>query len=390
MRVAWVLKRNFMAPLTGGDLRPFNLINGLARHHEVMLIYHDLTNSAEVVRPAGAIEVGVRFSRAAGMARILLRSTSRTPMSLAYYGSGAMKNAIRVCMRDFSPNLVLATGAASAGHIMSLEGPKRVVDLVDACSGHLGAAAGIARMRFRWLMRAETKRLARYECEVVAAADLSLATSQRDVEAVLRSPYYISGEPKVLPNGVDTAYFRPGPPHSHRRIVFVGDLRYPPNEEAVLWFSRRVFPLVLRQHPDAEFLVVGVNPSRTVIELGRDSHITVTGRVDDVRPYMWSSSVAVAPMLTAGGIQNKALEAMACGLATVVTPSVAAGLDAEVGQDLCVAGTEEDFASQISRLFEDAEARQEMGEAGRSLVEERYTWGQVTNRFAQLLENTVL
>jgi sugar transferase (PEP-CTERM/EpsH1 system associated) len=110
-----------------------------------------------------------------------------------------------------------------------------------------------------------------------------------------------------------------------------GAMDYWPNVDAVSWFARDMLPQIRARDASARFYIVGMNPDSAVRALASDPAVVVTGRVDDVRPFLEHARVIVAPLRVARGIQNKVLEAMAMAKAVVVTPAVAAGMAAAVG-----------------------------------------------------------
>jgi glycosyltransferase involved in cell wall biosynthesis len=114
---------------------------------------------------------------------------------------------------------------------------------------------------------------------------------------------------------------------------------YEPNVQGAVWLAKEVWPLVRRAIPDAELKLVGARPTTAVQRLAALPGVSVTGTVPDVRPFLWSSRVAFAPLFTARGLHNKVLEALAAGLPTVVTPAVAEGLPEEV-RSVCVIGSD--------------------------------------------------
>ena len=101
----------------------------------------------------------------------------------------------------------------------------------------------------------------------------------------------------------------------------------------------------------ARFYVVGMNPDSAVRALASDPAVVVTGRVDDVRPFLQHARVVVAPLRVARGIQNKVLEAMAMAKAVVVTPAVAAGMSARAGVELEVASDASEFTEKVLALM---------------------------------------
>jgi glycosyltransferase involved in cell wall biosynthesis len=152
--------------------------------------------------------------------------------------------------------------------------------------------------------------------------------------------------------------------------------------DAVVWFAREVLPRIRRHDACARFHVVGMNPDRTVRALESDAAVNVTGRVDDVRPYLRHARAVVAPLRVARGIQNKVLEAMAMGRPVVVTSAAAAALTARLGIDLEVADDAAAFAASVLAVMDPA-AGDRMGQRARARILADYAW---TARFARLDE----
>ena len=100
----------------------------------------------------------------------------------------------------------------------------------------------------------------------------------------------------------------------------------------------------------------------------------MTGRVEDVRPYVAHAAVAVAPLRIARGIQNKVLEAMAMARPVVASAEAFEGIDAEPGTDLLVAGNGNEFADLVCRLLDDPAEAAALGLRGRRRLSGHYTW----------------
>jgi polysaccharide biosynthesis protein PslH len=209
---------------------------------------------------------------------------------------------------------------------------------------------------------------------------------------------------RTLTNGVDSKFYTPEkwrlstlekmPPTERQwfadpsapRVVFTGAMDYYANVEGVKYFVEQVLPLVHMQEPRAEFMIVGSNPTEEVQALGRHSQVTVTGFVNEVRPYLQAATVCVAPLRIARGVQNKVLEAMAAGKAIVSTPEAVAGLNVQDNDQLLIAKSPQQMAHQIVSLIRDEEQRQTLGEAARFFVEEQHDWNTLLERFTDLIE----
>src|SRR5204862_2042883 len=91
-----------------------------------------------------------------------------------------------------------------------------------------------------------------------------------------------------IPTGVDTDYFRPlnGSPEPFE-LVFTGSMDWMPNEDAILYFVKEILSRIARANPAVTLTVVGRNPSPKLAELAAsDRRVKLTGRVEDVRPYI--------------------------------------------------------------------------------------------------------
>jgi len=184
-------------------------------------------------------------------------------------------------------------------------------------------------------------------------------------------------KPKTLTiaNGVDMEYFSPDSTMGEAdKIVFTGVMDYAPNEDAALHFVEDIFPLVKAKRPQVQFWIVGSDPSERVKALTRTSGVHVTGKVDDVRPYVRSASVFVCPLRVGSGVKNKILAAMAMQKATVATSMSIDGLDLKDNREVLLADEPRAFADKVIRLLTDREEAQQLGVNGLALVQNKYSW----------------
>jgi glycosyltransferase involved in cell wall biosynthesis len=158
------------------------------------------------------------------------------------------------------------------------------------------------------------------------------------------------------------------------KVVFTGVMGYAPNEDAAVYFAEDIFPLVKAKRPQAQFWIVGSEPSERVNALTRIPGIHVTGKVDDVRPYVWSAAVFVCPLRLGSGVKNKILAAMAMQKATVATSMSIDGLDLADNREVWLADDPQVFADKVVRLLTDRKASQQLGLNGLARVQGQYSW----------------
>lgn len=176
-------------------------------------------------------------------------------------------------------------------------------------------------------------------------------------------------------HGTDTDKFVPATLREvvPNRLVFSGSMLYAPNIQAVLWFVANVWPIIRRSEPEATFIVQGRDPAPEIMALDGKDGITVTGTVPDVGVIIRSANVCVNPMLAAGGMQNKLIEYLACGKATVATTIANEGIMAP-SDTLMIADSAQDFAAAVLHLLRNPEEAAALAGRGRKYVLENWTW----------------
>jgi glycosyltransferase involved in cell wall biosynthesis len=162
-----------------------------------------------------------------------------------------------------------------------------------------------------------------------------------------------------------------------------------PNEDAVRYFMSDILPLVRLKIPGASFSIVGRNPTDALRAAARDAGAVVTGTLDDIRPAVAEASVCVVPLRAGSGTRLKIFEALAMGKAVVSTTVGAEGLDIVPNQHFVAADGAASFADAVVSLLTGESRRRRIADAGRALVEERYSWAQVARPFERLCESLV-
>ena len=233
------------------------------------------------------------------------------------------------------------------------------------------------------------RKMQKFERSICQQMDRVIAVSEADSEMMERD----YGLEKVydIPTGVDLDFFKPNNAVSPRpnSLVFTGSMDWLPNEDAINYFTQQILPLIKSSVPDVSITVVGRNPSRNLQELAsRESSITVTGRVDDVRPYMEDAAAYVVPLRIGGGTRLKIYEALAMEKPTISTTVGAEGLKINNGEDILLADTPADFARAVVRVLKEPGFAAQLGTQGAQTVRERYSWHKVAAEFDLICKTT--
>jgi glycosyltransferase involved in cell wall biosynthesis len=382
-------------------VRPYNLLRVLAdRGHEITLFtiwnnsseHQDLEDLNSFLTEVHAFPLN-RWQSFSNCLKVL---PTRDPLQASY------------CWQpDLIQNLLHLISSQSDGkefdviHVEHLRGIRYALELkrskvsqnlplvwdsVDSITRLFGQTRTQSSKPLSRLMAAfEYSRTRQMEASAPSNFDRTLVTSQADMETYLElaDHHYDTAKAfSVLPNGVDLEYFHVNETVSRQpaTLVISGKMSYHANISMVNFMAMEILPIIWDKRPDVQLWIVGKDPPKDIQKLGDSSLIHVTGTVPDVRPYLQSATVAVAPLVYGTGVQNKVLESMACGTPVVATSLAVSALSIRPGRDLLVEDRPQGFANQILALIENQQGQRSLGMAGRRYVEENHRWETIAMR----------
>jgi polysaccharide biosynthesis protein PslH len=402
-------------PRSGGALRIYNLLVGLARYHEIWLL--TFAPDAAAAAALAPLRDHCHLHTVPGPPpRSLLRRAWTTlfsplPDMALRNAASAYTAALRHLLHTYDIDIVQAESIEMArygqdarlvGEQRGKRSPRLVLDEFNAeyvlqrraALNDLAAIRqGISHVgpwlrdprRARLVLAApyslvQWYRLAAYETWLLKTYQHVIAVSEEDRTALQR--LVPQARVSVVPNGVDTRYFSreagrdaSNAPSRGKTLVFTGTLDFRPNVDAVTWFAQEVLPLIRVRHPEARFVVVGRRPAPAVQALHDGDTIDVVGEVADVRPAIAGAAVYVVPMRIGGGIRLKLLEALAMEAPVVCTTMGAEGVGGlRDGTHVLLADTPHQFAAATVRVLDNPALAAQMGTAGRRFVGQYYDW----------------
>ena len=400
MRILW-LKTELLHPVDkGGKIRTYNMLKELKRNHHVTYLTLD-DGSANATDREQAHEYchelvcvphhpREKFSKGF-YAELLFNLASPFPYAVKKYESAEMRRQIIERSNNQTIDVVICDFLAPAINVpRSLPCPSILFQHnVEAMiwKRHFEVQSNALKKTY---LRGQWRKMERFEKEACRRFDAVIAVSVEDRDQ-MREEYGVDAVFEV-PTGVDTEFFTPSgkekvDPHN---VVFTGSMDWLPNEDAIRYYTEQILPIVRRSIPNATLTVVGRNPYSSLLELSRqDPAIVVTGRVEDVRPYMERAAAYVVPLRIGGGTRLKIFEAMAMEKPIVSTTIGAEGLPVTDGKELRIADTPETFASSVVELLTNAEAARKLGQEAARVVREKFGWDGVAKRFAEICLQSV-
>jgi polysaccharide biosynthesis protein PslH len=399
MNILW-LKTELLHPVDkGGKIRTYNTLKELRRDHRITYLTLDDGSSREAERQSAEeychelIGVPHRVTQKFSMSfygELFSNLASNLPYAISKYESGAMRQKIAELVQSRRHDMVVCDFLAPAINLpMNLGCPSVLFQHnVEAMiwKRHYEVQTNALKKIYLY---GQWKRMEAFERRMCQRFGSVIGVSKADRDQ-MKKDY---GVQRVfdVPTGVDTTFFRPTGTEipSQYNLIFTGSMDWLPNEDAIRYFTESILPIIKQQLPQVTLTVVGRNPYPSLVELARTNpSITVTGRVDDVRPYMERAAVYIVPLRIGGGTRLKIFEAMAMEKAIVSTSVGAEGLPVKDGQELLLADTPESFAGAVVKLLKDKSVAHELGQQAASAVRANYGWRAVAEQFAAICEGT--
>jgi sugar transferase (PEP-CTERM/EpsH1 system associated) len=383
-------------PSKGEKIRSWNILRYLAQHYDIhlgcLVDDEDDHQYEPVVAAACASSHFARLDRARAKITCLSGLLTGEPLSVTFYHNAGLARWVKHTIETVQPDVIFVNSSNMAPYVLDqLQRARvRVCDLVDVDSEKWHAYSRAGRLPMSWVYGREWRKTAALEARIVHDFDFSVFVSPEEAGLMTRLLPMQSQKIRAISNGVNHDYFDPrhhfaAPfPTNRANYVFTGTMDYPPNVDAVRWYAEAIFPLIRQRLPDAQFYVVGMNPSPAVLALAGLPGVNIVGRVDDVRPFLANATAGVAPLRIARGIQNKVLESMAMARPTVVTRDALTGIAAEPGRDVLLADDAAGFADACIAVH--VSGASEIGRAARAFVVDHFTWAETLRGFDDLLD----
>jgi len=394
MHILFIAPRLPVPADTGGKIRTFNLIKQIAKNHKTDLVCFsfekDDAQSAKELEDLG-IAVTLVPSREPGLfqmiSMILLASV---PFSIKKYHSKKMDEAVTRLAKENSYDIVHFDHIHTTHYRGHFNGKPCLVDEHNAEYKILERCADVEKSLIkRMVFKNQSRKMEKFERNSIRAMATFLSVSEDD-KNLLNKIVGNDQSGHVISNGVDTQYFKKqdaGPITQEEAVVFTGSMDWLPNDDSAIYFCNDILPLIWKVNPNVKFTIVGKGPSEALKGIAKSQkRIVLTGRVDDVRAYVEQSKIFVVPLRIGGGTRLKILEAMSMEKAIVSTSIGAEGIAYTAGKNIILADQPQEFAQKVISLLNDDKKRQLLGDAGRTLVLEKYDWNIIGDQLLNIYE----
>ncbi len=368
-------------PNSGGRSRTYNLVKHLRDDFQITLVCYgrpeEQAFDLDPLRELCELVVVDRAPSPGTLRAAVMSLTSPKPVTMQLYSTPQMRRTLAERLQSQSIDLV---HVESFYMIPNLPRHLAVPVLLSEPAIEYVAWWRHARVAQPWYTRPgvalEALKMRLWEPRAWSEATVVGVMSAVDAHTIQRATPGVKTVP--APNGVDTGYFHidESVPRDTHTAVFMGDYKYFPNTDAVLYFAAEVLPRVRAKREDFRLVLLGKDAPPEIVALHEDPAIAVTweGLVPDTRPYLQGSAVFVCPLRSGSGTRFKLMEALACGCPVVSTTVGAEGLNPVDGEHMLLRDSPGAFAEAILALLNDPARGQQIGRAGRQWVVKQHAW----------------
>lgn len=362
-------------PLEKGDkLRAFHQIKRLAERHEIVLCCLNdgrlHREAVEKLRPYCCEIKIIPLSKIMIFLNIVAGVFSPRPFQVSYFYHKKAQKIIDRLVEKHLPRHIYCQLVRVSEYAKKYTIIPKTLDYMDALS--TGAARRVENAPFylKPLLRAEALRLKNYESAIFTKFENKTIISEQDRQLI---PHPNKEAIQIIPNGVDTGFFKPMEREKDFDLVFTGNMNYPPNVDSAQYLAKEILPLLLKKYPGMKLLISGANPAWKVRLLASEN-VTVTGWMEDIRESYARAKIFIAPMRTGTGLQNKLLEAMAMGLPCLTSSLANNALGAKAGDEILISDSPQGYAEAIEKIFSDVNFYHKIAENGYRFVHRNFNW----------------
>lgn len=365
--------------VSGGQIRTYNLLKHLSKSHDITLfaLIKDEAERAhlqELAKYCQKIELFKRTKHPFVPRNILLAGFSPYPFVVTRNLPLGMKKAVQTELTRTAYDLIHAETFYMMPNIPPTHVP---IILAEQTIEYLGYQDYMKKANplLRPILAIDVMKIKYWERYFWRKADKLITMSAED-KVFIERELGVATNTSVVANGVDLDFFSATKKHlpSDPTVLFVGTFKWLPNIEAVEELVHQIWPLIIKQLPQAKLKIVGFSPTAKILAYGADPSIEVLGGIDDIRDAFASSHILLAPIRSGKGTRYKVLEAMITSTPVVATTLAVEGLDLHSGQEVLIADTSRELAAAAVKLLQDRQLQVKLGRAGRGVVQRGYSW----------------
>lgn len=381
-----IILSRFPYPLEKGDkLRAYYQIKELSEKYRITLVAISDRNISdnqqnELKKYCDKIIIG-KINTFTKITHSVLAFLNGKPFQVGYFYRFSIKKKIKSIVKLDRPKHIYCQLIRTAEYVKNIHHIPKTIDYMDALSSGINKRISSQSFYLKWIYKLEGKKLISYERHIFDYFENHTIISEQDRELI--------GHPDkksitCVPNGIDESFFELNERPEKYDFVFVGNLNYPPNIDAVKYIVTQILPHI----KNATLLVSGATPHPSIVKIcNSHERVTLTGWVDDIRTSYVNAKIFLAPMMIGTGMQNKLLEAMALKTPCITTSLANNAIHAINEKEILVGNNQNKIIECCMDLLQNSSKRKSIGTQASDMVKKNFSWKHSTELLKTLFDN---
>lgn len=353
MKILYLLSR-VPYPINKGDkLRAYYQLESISKFHDVtVLALNDDKNQSinyDRLKLISSKCIVFRINKVNILFNLLNGLVNKLPFQVSYFYSKKIHKEILKEIENNKPDLIICQLIRMAEYVKDYKGIPKIIDYVDAISFGLERRLSQSNLFLKLLIKNEYCRVLLYELELSKKFDAQIIITQQDfshINVIEKQNLFI------VPNSVSDEFFVPRGIEKKFDLLFVGNMQYPPNEDAAFFLLDKILPIIRKQRENITICIAGDSPSPRLMKYNSKT-VSVKGWVDNIVDIYLQSRIFIAPLRLGSGLQNKLLQALAVGLPSITSELSFQGLVNNPKDIVLVGSNPEEYARHAIQLLDD-------------------------------------
>jgi len=375
----------FPLPILGGDkIRAIGILKFLSKKNKVDLVCISNKNHKKTHHPKIWNNVKIfKIKFFKRLIHIFVSIIKNEPMQVGFYHCDEMKEYINEVQERYD-SIIFHTLRTSQYLPDNFKG-KKILEMTDLSSvryqqtfQHLSF---LNPLKYIYLL--EKNLVEKYEKKIINLFDKSILVSKEDVKkATIKLP-----KKKLLfiRNGcyVNKKLFKFN--KKNYKILFLGNIKYPPNKYACYEFAKEVLPEINKIYPEIRFHIVGKINFFDRYSLKRFKNVEIFGPIKNISNVIKNNICGICNLKIATGFQNKIVNYMSYGIPTIASFNSYEGLGIKKNKEILVYNSNQELIKYIKMAKKNKKKAESLSSYSHKAIKNRYDWDKTLFNYAKIV-----
>lgn len=220
-------------------------------------------------------------------------------------------------------------------------------------------------------LKSQIRSFKKFEIESLKNYDILAAITEKDLDNFRKLGFEKKGV--VIPVGIDSNEYKTNFESYVKPLSFgfIGSMDWMPNQEGILWFLEKIWPVFLKKHPNIHLEIAGRHTPDWLKNKALPN-VKFVGEVQSAKAFIQTHSVMIVPLFSGSGIRVKILEGMALGRTIISTQIGMEGIEAKHRKEILIADSESEMLTEMTYCVRESEKISQIGKNAQIFIQNHF------------------